>query len=124
VTDVDIIAKLRRELESARLDAERADIMLRRAMKEHAETREHMSLIIVDNSRMQTALRWYLEDDRRAVEEGILETVAMRPAFEALGGQASGVCSAHREPSKTCLTCYPSPPRPRVSAPRTLSARS
>lgn len=112
--DLDLITKLRHEVEALAREVVRGEVLVRQALKEHTETREHLSQVILDNSRMQAALRWYLDDDRRSVEHGILETVAMRPAFEALGGEPSRICSAHREPSRTCLTCYPSPPRPRL----------
>ncbi|GEM_PF-6379909 len=34
---------------------------------------------------LEAALRWYLADDERAVEQGILESVDLRPAKAALG---------------------------------------
>jgi hypothetical protein len=113
--DVDLIAELRRKLDEAMTEAQRWEIYARRAIREHAETRDYLSSVMAENQRVGEALRFYLDADRRDVEAGTLETVAMRPAFEALGGQPSGICSAHRTPSKACRVCYPNPPRPRVT---------
>lgn len=91
--DIALIASLRRELD---------------------EVRRELRDLTDDNVKKTSALRFYLEDDRRSVDAGILETIGMRPAFEALGGAPSRLCSAHQTPSKMCRLCYPSPPRPRV----------
>jgi hypothetical protein len=102
--DLELIRSLRRELEE-----------VRRGVCDLAE----------ENGRLTGALRWYLEDDRRAVDAAIVETVAMRPAFAALGGKPSWSCLAHAVPSKSCKACFPSPPRPRVmpSRPRDRESR-
>lgn len=101
MSDLELISSLRRELDEVRREA-----------RDFAD----------ENVRLRRALSFYLDEDRRSVDAEILETVAMRPAFEALGGSASRICSAHQTPSKACRGCYPNPPRPRVSS-RPIQAR-
>ena len=42
-------------------------------------------------TQLEEALRWYLEDDKRSVEQGILESVADRPALAALSAGEGAV---------------------------------
>jgi hypothetical protein len=122
-TDATLILGLRSQLEKTRAELADRDIMLKRAIMEHAETRSFLADLLPEVERMRKALRFYLDDDRRSVEAEILESIAARPAFKALGGKASGLCSAHREPSDHCRVCYPTPPRPRLTPPAGTSAR-
>jgi hypothetical protein len=91
--DVALIASLRREL---------------------VEVRREAADIADENILLRKALKFYLDDDRRAVETGTLESVGARPAYAALGGKPKP-CAWHATPSTRCTTCYPSPPRPRVA---------
>jgi len=47
----------------------------------------HLLSILAENARLRAALAWYLEDDKRSVDDGTLENIRDRPAFAALQEQ-------------------------------------
>ena len=85
----------------------------------------HLLSILAENARLRAALAWYLEDDKRSVDDGTLENIRDRPAYAALQEQEAkqsekskapvGPCPAggeHDWPAKTgesytgvCLKC-------------------
>ena len=47
----------------------------------------HLLSILAENARLRAALAWYLEDDKRSIDDGTLENIRDRPAFAALQEQ-------------------------------------
>ena len=47
----------------------------------------HLLSILAENARLRAALAWYLEDDKRSVDDGTLENIRDRPAYAALQEQ-------------------------------------